>query len=141
MVLLYEPLHLLRVVVDAVGRERETVGVKPMVLPSVHLRLQVVADLVYQFYLQERLAADEVPDNAFLSELLFAIENIVNSLLCHLPSHPLLRVLAHQVAVLTGQLAVLRHDERDGLRHAVLPATVSFFNIRHYLYPMLLQVV
>lgn len=117
-VLLNEPLHLLRVVVNAVGREREAVRVEPVVIPSVHLRLQIVTDLVYQFYLQERLAADEVPRHRFLSKFLLAVENIVNSLLGHLPRHSLLRVLAHQVAVLAGQLAVLRHDERDGLRHA-----------------------
>ena len=59
VVLLYELLHPFRVVVDAVRGEGEAVGVKPVVIPPEHLRLQIVANLVYQLYLQERLTTDE----------------------------------------------------------------------------------
>ena len=49
------------------------------------------------------------------------VEHIVDEGLGHLPRHPLFHVLAHEVAVFAGQLAVLRNDEGDVLRHAGLP--------------------
>ena len=51
LVLLNKPLHFLRVVVDTVGRERETVGVEPMVITAKEFGLDIVAYLVYQVYL------------------------------------------------------------------------------------------
>lgn len=92
-----------------------------MVVAAEHLRLQVVADAVYQVDFQERLAADEVPHDTLLAHLILVVEDIVYGRLGHLPRHPLLRVLAHEVAVLASQLAVLRDDEGDVLRHAGLP--------------------
>ena len=85
IVLLYEILYLLRVVVDAVGGEGEAVGVEPVVVQSVHLRLQIIAYLVYKIYFEERLAADEVPDDTFLVELVLMFQNVVDGLFCHLP--------------------------------------------------------
>lgn len=52
-------------------------------------------------------------------------EDVVDGLLRHFPRHTFLRVLAHEVAILAGKLAVLRHDERDVLRYAGLP--IFFF--------------
>ena len=128
VVLRDEPLHLVRVIVDAVGGKRETVGVEPMMVPAEHLRLQVIAYLVYQVYLKERLAANEVPNHARLAHVAFVVEDVINRLLRHLPRHPLFRVFPHKVAVFAGKLAVLRHDERDVFRHAGLPAFVALLN-------------
>ena len=130
-VLLDEALHLLAVVVDAVGGEREAVGVEPMMIAAEHLLLQVIANLVYEVNLEERLAPDEVPHHALLLEVILMVEDIVNGLLCYLPGHPLLRVLPHEVAILASQLAVLRNDEGDGLGHAVLPRLCILFNSIH----------
>ena len=114
-ILLDELLYFLRVVIDAVCGERESVGVKPMVIPAVHLHLQIVADSVNQVNLQKRLAADEVPDDTLFPELIFSVQDIVNGLLRHLPGHPLLRVLPHEEAILASQLTVLRNDKGDVL--------------------------
>ena len=105
-----------------------------MVVAPVHLHLQVVADFVYQFYLQERFTADEVPNDRLFSEILLMVQYIVNGLFRNLPCHPFLRVLPHQIAVLTRQLAVLSHDERDGLGHTILPAATVFFNSLFHLF-------
>ena len=99
-----------------------------MVIAPEHLLLQVVANLVYEVNLEERLAPDEVPHHALLLELALVVEDIVNGLLCHLPGHPLLRVLPHEVAILASQLAVLRDNERDGLCHTVLPTSIILFD-------------
>lgn len=103
-----------------------------MVAATIHLRLQVVADLVDELNLQERLAANKVPYDTFLAELLFAVKDIVDGLLGYLPRHPLLGVFSYQIAVFACQLAVFRDDERDVLRHSVLPAGIMFFDIYHH---------
>ena len=57
------------------------------------------------------------------------IQHIVNEGLGHLPRHSLFHVFAHEVAVFAGQLAVLRDDEGDVLRHAGLPGVLIFFDL------------
>ena len=126
VVLLDEALHLLLVVVDAVGGEAEAVGVEPMVPPAEHLCLQVVADAVYQVYLDKWLPAYEVENDGFFRKLLLPLQYVVYGRLGHLPRHAFLRVLAHQVAILAGQLAVLGDDEGDVLRLAGLPGAGFF---------------
>ena len=86
-----------------------------MVVTPEHLHLQVVADSVYQVYFEERLSADKVPNDTFLAHILLMVEDVVNSLFCHLPRHPLFRVLPYEVAIFTGKLAVLCDDESDVL--------------------------
>ena len=113
-----ELLYTVGVIVDAVGRERETVAVEPVVVQPEHLGLEIVANLVDQFYLQKRLATDKVPHHALLGEVLLVPQDIVDSGLGRLPRHPLLLVLAHQVAILASQLAVLRYNKRDVLGNA-----------------------
>ena len=66
-----------------------------MVIASEHLLLQVIANLVDEVNLEERLAPDEVPYHALLLEVILMVEDIVNGLLCYPPGHPLLRVLPH----------------------------------------------
>ena len=102
-----------------------------MMVPAEHLRFQVIAYPVNQIDFKERLAANEVPYHAFLPHFAFVVKDVVNGLLRHLPRHPLFRVLPHQITVFAGQLAVLRHDERDVLRHAGLPAFAGFFDSFH----------
>ena len=92
-----------------------------MVIPLKHLLLQIVADFVNQLNLQEWFTTDEVPDDAFFTKILFMVENIVNGSLRHLPCHPLLRVLSHEVAILTGKLAILSDDESYILRFTFSP--------------------
>ena len=103
-VFLYEPLHFLAVVVNAVGGEIKTVGVEPVMIAAIHLRLDVVAYLVDEVYLKERLATDKVPNHALVGEIRVAlsVEYIINSRLCRTPRHTLLFVLAYQIAVLAG---------------------------------------
>ena len=57
------------------------------------------------------------------------VEHKVDEGLSHLPRHPFLHVLAHEVAVFAGQLAVLRDDEGDVLRHAGLPTGILLLDI------------
>lgn len=102
-----------------------------MMIASEHLLLQVVANLVYEVNLEERLAPDEVPHHTLLLELILVVEDIVNGLLCHLPGHPLLRVLPHEVAILASQLAVFCDNERDILKRAFLPAFCLLQNLLH----------
>lgn len=128
-----EALHLRRMVVDAVGREREAVGVEPVVVQFEHTQLQVVADLVDQFNLQERLAADKVPDNALLAELVLLGEDKVDERLGGVPRHALLDVLAYQITIFARQLAVLGDDKGDVLRHAGLPGFGIFFYFHCFL--------
>ncbi len=85
IVLLNEILYLLRVIVDTVGGERETVRVEPVVVQSVHLCLQIIAYLVYQVYFEERLAADKVPDDTFFFKFLLMSQDVVDGLLRHFP--------------------------------------------------------
>lgn len=73
-----------------------------MMVPTEEFHLDIVANLVNQFYLQKRFSAYEVPDDALLLELLFMVQYIVDGLPCHFPRHPLLRVLPHQVTILAG---------------------------------------
>ena len=124
-------LHGLLVVVDAVGGEGETVTVKPMVVAAEEFGLDVVANLVDKFYLQKRLATDEVPHHRLIGKIGVGlmVKHIVDEGLGHLPGHPFLHVLAHKVAVFAGQLAVLRDDEGDVLRHATSPRLDAFSNV------------
>ena len=120
-VLLDELLHLGSVVVDAIGRERETVAVEPVMVAAEHLGLEVVANLVNQVNLHKRLAANEVPNHALLTKLILVAQNIVDSSLRSLPRHLLLLILPHKVTILTSQLAILRDNKRNVLRQAGLP--------------------
>lgn len=130
-VLLNEPLHLWRVVIDAIGGERKTVGVKPVVVQFEHAGLEVVANLVDKFNLQEWFPTDEVPYYAFLAELRLTAQHIVNKCLRRLPRHPLLNVLPHQIAILASQLAVLSDNEGNAFRPSFLPSRGIFFNSNH----------
>ena len=89
-----------------------------MVLPAEHLHLQIVAYLVNQLYLYERLATNEIPHNTRLSHILLVTEDVVNILPCYLVVHSLFRILPYEVAVFAGELAVLRDNERDGFLHS-----------------------
>lgn len=114
-VLLDEVLHGLLVVVDAVGGEGEAVAVEPVVVAAEEFRLDIVANLVDEFYLEERFTADEVPHHRLVGEIRVGlmVEYIVDKVLGHLPGHPFLHVLAHKVTVFASQLAVLGDDEGD----------------------------
>ena len=92
-----------------------------MVIPSKHLRFQIVTDFVYQVYLQERLATDKIPNYALFPKVIFMAKNIVNSLFCYLPRHPFFCVFTYEIAILTSKLAVLRYNERDVLSLTILP--------------------
>ena len=59
---------------------------------------------------------------------------IVYRLLCYLEGHTLLGVLAHEIAVLTGKLAVLRNNERDIFRRTFLPTTFNIYKLKHTTY-------
>ena len=124
-VLLDELLHLGSVVVDAIGRERETVAVEPVMVAAEHLGLEVVAYLVNQVNLHKWLAANEVPNHALLTKVILVGENVVNSSLRSLPRHLLLLILSHKITILTSQLAILRDNKRDVLSHAGLPGTLD----------------
>ena len=103
-----------------------------MVVQLEHAQLQIVANLVNQGNLQERLATDKVPHHALLAEILLVAEDKINKLLRRLPRHPLLHILPNQIAILTRQLAVLRDNERDILRHARLPRLSICFYFTHF---------
>lgn len=122
-VLLDEVLHGFLVIVDAIGGEGEAVAVEPVVVTAEEFRLDVVANLVDKLYFQERLATDEVPYHRLVGEnrvgLMF--EHIIDEGLGHFPRHTFLHVLAYEVAVFTGQLAVFCDDEGDAFGNAVLP--------------------
>ena len=120
-VLLDELLHLGSVVVDAIGRERETVAVEPVMVAAEHLGLEVVANLVNQVNLHKWLAANEVPTHTLLTKLILVAQNVVDSSLRSLPRHLLLLILPHKVTILTSQLAILRDNKRDVLGYAGLP--------------------
>ena len=140
-ILLDKVLHLRRMVVDAIGRKRETITVKPVVAKSEHLRLQIIADTVNQLDFQKRLTADKVPHHARFGEVGFMTQNVVNRHLRRFPRHALLLVLPHQVAVLASQLAVLRHNKRDILRNSRLPLFCDTFKRSFHFFRELLQVV
>lgn len=128
-----EILHGFFMIVDAVGGEGEAVAIEPMVVTAEKLRLDVIANLVDKLYLKERLATNEVPHHRLIGEIGVGlmVEHIVDEGLGHLPRHPFLHVLAHEVTIFAGQLAVLRDDEGDVLRHTGLPTVVGIFNETH----------
>ena len=102
-----------------------------MVIPAIHFYFEVVANLVYQFNLKERLTTDKIPYDALLAEILFAVKDIVYSCLRYFPCHPFLGVFPNQVTVLASQLAILRDNERDALCHSVAPTIVEAFYLFH----------
>ena len=114
-VLLDEILNGFLMIVDAIGGEGESVTIEPMVIPTIQLDLDVIANLVDKFDFKERLAADKVPHHRLVGEIGVGlmVEHIVDESLGHFPRHPFLHVLAHKVAVFAGQLAVLSDDEGD----------------------------
>ena len=134
-VLLDEILNGLLMVVDAVGGEGETVRVEQVMVTAIQFNFYIVANLVDEFYLKERLAADEVPHHRLVGEIGVGlmVKHIVDEGPGHLPRHPFLHVLAHEVAVFAGQLAVLGDDEGDVLRHAALPLLIVAFNTHIFL--------
>ena len=132
-VLLDEMLHCWCVVVDAVGGERETIAVEPVVVQFKHPQLQVVANLVNQFNLQEWLATNKVPYNTLFAKFILMPQHIVDKCLRRLPWHPLLNILSYQIAVLASQLAVLGDDEGDILISSFLPhSLVSFYFVNSH---------
>ena len=102
-----------------------------MMSPAVHLHFQVVANLVYQINLKKWFASNEVPYHTLLLHLVLMAEDIVYGLLCHLPRHPLLGILPHQVAILASQLAVLGDNEGDVLGVARLPRLTLVLILTH----------
>ena len=52
---------------------------------------------------------------------------IVDKCLCHLLRHPFIYVLAHEVAVFAGQLAVICDDASDVFRHVGSPMSFIVF--------------
>lgn len=130
-VLADEALHLVGVVVDAVGGEREAVRIEPVVAAAEHLCLQVVTNPVDEVYLEERLTADEVPHYALLRHLRLMVEDVVNGLPSHLEGHPLFRVLPHEVAVLASQLTVLGDNEGDAFRRLSILERFIVFDALH----------
>ena len=89
-----------------------------MVLPAEHLHLQIIAYLVNQLYLYERLTTNEIPHNTRLLHAILMRENIIDGSFCHVPRHPLFRVLSYEIAILASKLTVLRDNERDGFLHS-----------------------
>lgn len=102
-----------------------------MMSPAVHLHFQVVANLVYQINLKKWFASNEVPYHTLLLHLVLIAEDIINRQLRHLPWHPLLCILPHQVAILASQLAVLRNNEGDILGGAGLPRLTLVLILTH----------
>ena len=101
-VLLYKLLHLIRTIIDTISREWKSIGIEPMVVPGKHLLLQIITNMVYQVNLQERLATYKIPYHTLLGHVGLVVQYVINSSLCYLPWHSLLRVLANKVAVLTS---------------------------------------
>ena len=103
-VLLDEVLHGLLVVVDAIGGKGEAVAVEPVVVATEEFRLDVVANLIDKLYLQERLAADEVPHHRLVGEIRVGlmVEHIIDKGLGHLPRHSFFHVFTHKIAVFAG---------------------------------------
>ena len=102
-----------------------------MMVTAKHLRFQVVTNLVNKVNFKEGFTTYKVPHYAFLSELLFMVQNIINSLLCYFSCHLLLGVLAHEIAVFAGELAVFSDDESDRLGNVFLPLPSLLFYIKH----------
>ena len=92
-----------------------------MVVEAEHFRLDIVANPVYEFNLQEGLASDKIPNDRFLAKVGLMLQDVVNGLLGDGPLHTLLDILPDQIAILAGKLAILSDDEGDALRHARLP--------------------
>lgn len=114
-VLLDKVLNSFLMVIDAIGGERETVAIEPMMVSSKEFSLDIVANLIDKLYFKERLAADKVPHHRLVGKIGvgFMIEHIVDEGLGHLPRHPFFHVLAHEVAIFASQLAILGDDEGD----------------------------
>ena len=92
-----------------------------MVVEAEHFRLDIVANPVYEFNLQEGFSSDEIPNDGFLAKVGLMLQDVVNSLHGYGPLHTLLDILPDQITILAGKLAILRDDEGDALRHAGLP--------------------
>ena len=127
-VLLNESLYLLLMIVDSIGGKRKPVGVKPSVVSVEKFRLDIITYLVYQVNFKEWLSANKVPNDAFLSEIIIMTEYVVNSLFGYVKRHSFLIVLPYQIAVLTGQLAIFRDDERYVPRHSRKPSASIIFD-------------
>ena len=92
-----------------------------MVVEAEHFRLDIVANPVYEFNLQEGLASDKIPNDRFLAKVSLMLQDVVNSLHGYGPLHTLLDILTDKIAILAGKLAILCDDEGDAFRHAGLP--------------------
>ena len=68
-VLLDEVLHGFFMVIDAVGGERESVAIEPVMVAAEKFRLDVVANPVDKLDFKERLAADEFPHHRLVSKI------------------------------------------------------------------------
>lgn len=121
----YEPLHCRLMVIDAVCRETESIGIEPRMVQEEELLLDVVTDLINQFYLKEGLPADEVEHHRLLVELFTVCQYVVHGCLCYIERHPLLGVFSDQITVFTGQLTIFGDDEGNVLGHSTAPGPVS----------------
>ena len=92
-----------------------------MVVEAEHFRLDIVANLVYEFNLQEGFSSDKIPYYRFFGKVSLTLQDIVNGLLGDGPLHTFFDILTDKIAILAGKLAILRDDEGDAFRHARLP--------------------
>ena len=120
-ILFDKSLHSVCVVINAICGEGETIGVKPMVVEAEHFRLDIVANLVYEFNLQKGFSSDKIPNDGFLSKVGLMLQDVVNGLLGYGPLHTFFDILTDKIAILAGKLAILCDDEGDAFRHAGLP--------------------
>ena len=113
MVLVDELLNFFGIIVDPIRREREPLGIEPMMIPAIHLGLEIIANPIDQVYFEERFSTDEIPDDAFFLHLRLTIKNIINCFFSHIPSHTLVGIFPDEVAILTSKLAVFCDYECD----------------------------
>ena len=126
-ILLNKLLDLLFMVVDTICRKRESIGVKPVMIPAIHFRLQIVAYLIYQFHFQKWLTTNEVPYHTFFSIFFFMVKDIVNCLFSYIKRHSLFFILTNQVAIFTCKLAIFGNNESNGFCNTILPCSSSLF--------------
>ncbi len=78
-------LNLIFMIVNAIGRETEPIGIKPMMIAAEHFHLYIITDSVNQIYFKKRLATDKIPYYRLFLKFIFTTKNIIDRLLCYLP--------------------------------------------------------
>ena len=111
-VLFDESLYFLFVVVDAVGRKTETIGVEPMVVAAEHLGFQIVTNAVYQVDFKKRFSPDKIPNYRLFGKFIL-VEYVVYGRFGRCSGHTLLSVFPYQIAIFTSKLAILGDDKRN----------------------------